>query len=168
MKLPDNPFNPSSSWLAARFSLGIDLPIGFTAAVLTVKGQTHFSQSATSTSQKKESHSVTNLKTDNFDKVTVEVAKEHMGLFSTLVSSYDGLLTGQIGNPHLTNEDYSQIDPDDMDRIDIIFNTEKGGEDKACVADIKVIAESSDKSNSEVIKTSPDDLSGSESESRSD
>ncbi|KAL8224089.1 hypothetical protein R6Q57_019564 [Mikania cordata] len=44
-----------------------------------------------------------------------------MGLLSTLVSSYDGLLVGQIDNPHLTNEDYSQIDHDDMESIDIMW-----------------------------------------------
>ncbi|KAD4586293.1 hypothetical protein E3N88_23894 [Mikania micrantha] len=44
-----------------------------------------------------------------------------MGLLSTLVSSYDGLVAGQIGNPYLTNDDYSQIDPDDMERIDIMW-----------------------------------------------
>ncbi|KAD2392849.1 hypothetical protein E3N88_39826 [Mikania micrantha] len=51
----------------------------------------------------------------------IEIAKEHMGLLSTLVSSYDGLVAGQIGNPYLTNDDYSQIDPDDMERIDIMW-----------------------------------------------
>ncbi|KAL8255071.1 hypothetical protein R6Q59_033292 [Mikania micrantha] len=131
----------------------------------------------TSTSQKEDHHSVTNLKTGNFDKVTVEVAKEHMGLLSTLVSSYNGLLAGQIRNPHLTNEDYSQIDPDDMERIDIMwalasaddegenwdfrFNSEKGGEDKACVAEIKKAVESIDESNSEETKTGLDESSGS-------
>ncbi|KAD2805394.1 hypothetical protein E3N88_38771 [Mikania micrantha] len=47
-------------------------------------------------SHKEHHHPVTILKTDNFDKVTVEIAKEHMGLLSTL------------------------IDPDDMERIDIV------------------------------------------------
>ncbi|KAL8228403.1 hypothetical protein R6Q57_015987 [Mikania cordata] len=84
--------------------------------------QIHFSQPSSSSSSQKESHQpVTILKIDNFDKVTVEIAKEHMGLLSTLVSSYDGLVAGQIGNPFLTNDDYSQIDPDVMERIDIMW-----------------------------------------------
>ncbi|KAI3786627.1 hypothetical protein L1987_40450 [Smallanthus sonchifolius] len=61
------------------------------------------------------------LQTDNFDKVTIEVAKEHMALLSTVVNSYDSLVAGQVGNSHLTAEDYAQIDKDEMDRIDIMW-----------------------------------------------
>ncbi|KAI3797813.1 hypothetical protein L1987_33076 [Smallanthus sonchifolius] len=35
------------------------------------------------------------LQTDNFDKVTIEVAKEHMALLSTVINSYDSLVAGQ-------------------------------------------------------------------------
>ncbi|KAD2805416.1 hypothetical protein E3N88_38793 [Mikania micrantha] len=83
--------------------------------------QMHFSPSSSSSSQQEYHQPTASLKTENFDKVTVEIAKEHMGLLSTLVSSYDGLVAGQIGNPYLTNDDYSQIDPDDMERIDIMW-----------------------------------------------
>ncbi|KAD5318304.1 hypothetical protein E3N88_18250 [Mikania micrantha] len=59
--------------------------------------QIHFSQSSSSSSSQKENHQpVTSLKTENFDKVTVEIAKEHMGLLSTLVNSYDGLVAGSL------------------------------------------------------------------------
>ncbi|KAI3724984.1 hypothetical protein L1987_64754 [Smallanthus sonchifolius] len=61
------------------------------------------------------------LQTDNFDKVTIEVAKEHMALLSTVINSYDSLVAGQVGNSHLTAEDYAQIDKDEMDRIDIMW-----------------------------------------------
>ncbi|KAI3686897.1 hypothetical protein L1987_80586 [Smallanthus sonchifolius] len=61
------------------------------------------------------------LQTYNFDKVTIEVAKEHMALLSTVVNSYDSLVAGQVGNSHLTAEDYAQIDKDEMDRIDIMW-----------------------------------------------
>ncbi|KAL8198137.1 hypothetical protein R6Q57_030047 [Mikania cordata] len=73
-----------------------------------VSSQIHFSQSSPSSGSQKESHlPVTGLKRDDFDKVTVEIAKKHMAR--------------QIGNPYLTNDDYSQIDPDDMERIDIMW-----------------------------------------------
>ncbi|KAJ0942355.1 putative transcription factor interactor and regulator CCHC(Zn) family [Helianthus annuus] len=42
-----------------------------------------------------------------------------MELLNTLVSSYCGLIAGQIGNINLTSEDYSQIDKDEMELIDI-------------------------------------------------
>ncbi|KAJ0755596.1 putative transcription factor interactor and regulator CCHC(Zn) family [Helianthus annuus] len=59
------------------------------------------------------------LNTSSFSKVSVEVAKEHMELLNTLVSAYCGLVAGQIGNINLTQEDYQQIDKDEMDLMDI-------------------------------------------------
>ena len=38
-----------------------------------------------------------------------------------MVTSYDQLLAGQIGNFHLTAEDYDQIDEVEMERIDIMW-----------------------------------------------
>ncbi|KAF5775980.1 putative transcription factor interactor and regulator CCHC(Zn) family [Helianthus annuus] len=59
------------------------------------------------------------LDTSSFSKVSVEVAKEHMELLNTLVSVYCGLVEGQIGNINLTQEDYQQIDKEEMDLMDI-------------------------------------------------
>ncbi|KAJ0839535.1 putative transcription factor interactor and regulator CCHC(Zn) family [Helianthus annuus] len=59
------------------------------------------------------------LDTSSFSKVSVELAKEHMELLNTLVSAYCGLVAGQIGNINLTQEDYQQIDKDEMDFMDI-------------------------------------------------
>ncbi|KAJ0894397.1 putative transcription factor interactor and regulator CCHC(Zn) family [Helianthus annuus] len=42
-----------------------------------------------------------------------------MELLNTLVSAYCGLVAGQIGNINLTQEDYQQIDKDEMDLMDI-------------------------------------------------
>ena len=47
------------------------------------------------------------------DLVSFDVAKQHMTLVSALVSSYNGLVAGQIGNSNLTNEDYAQLDKDE-------------------------------------------------------
>ena len=77
---------------------------------------------ATSSSQPSSS----TLQTENFDKVTVEVAKEHMALLSAVINSYDGLIAGQIGNHHLTEEDYAQIDKDEMERMDIMWALASG------------------------------------------
>ena len=49
----------------------------------------------------------------------MEVAKEHMELLNTLVSSYYGLVARQIGNINPTSEDYIQIDKEEMELIDI-------------------------------------------------
>ncbi|KAM0069569.1 putative transcription factor interactor and regulator CCHC(Zn) family [Helianthus debilis subsp. tardiflorus] len=42
-----------------------------------------------------------------------------MELLSTMVNAYCGLVAGQIGNINLTNEDYQQIDRDEMELMDI-------------------------------------------------
>ncbi|KAM0035284.1 putative transcription factor interactor and regulator CCHC(Zn) family [Helianthus debilis subsp. tardiflorus] len=59
------------------------------------------------------------LDTSSFSKVSVEIAKEHMELLDTLVSAYCGLVEGQIGNINLTQEDYQQIDKEEMEMMDI-------------------------------------------------
>ncbi|KAJ0882142.1 putative transcription factor interactor and regulator CCHC(Zn) family [Helianthus annuus] len=59
------------------------------------------------------------LDTSSFSKVSVEVAREHMELLNTLVSAYCGLVEGQIGNINLTQEDYQQIDKEEMELMDI-------------------------------------------------
>ncbi|MFS7908922.1 putative transcription factor interactor and regulator CCHC(Zn) family [Helianthus anomalus] len=59
------------------------------------------------------------LNTSSFSKVSVEVAKEHMELLNTLVSAYCGLVEGQIGNINLTQEDYQQIDKEEIEMMDI-------------------------------------------------
>ncbi|MFS7925694.1 hypothetical protein Hanom_Chr04g00288081 [Helianthus anomalus] len=57
--------------------------------------------------------------TSNLSQVSIEVAKEHMELINTMVSAYCGLVAGQIGNINMTNEDYQQIDRDEMELMDI-------------------------------------------------
>lgn len=61
------------------------------------------------------------LKTENFKKISVEVAEEDMKLLAAMVNSYDSLIAGRIGNTHLTSEDYEQLDKDEMERIDIAW-----------------------------------------------
>ncbi|KAM0042339.1 putative transcription factor interactor and regulator CCHC(Zn) family [Helianthus debilis subsp. tardiflorus] len=57
--------------------------------------------------------------TSNLSQVSIEVAKEHVELINTMVSAYCGLVAGQIGNINMTNEDYQQIDKDEMELMDI-------------------------------------------------
>ena len=51
--------------------------------------------------------------------LTIEVAHDHLALLSAIVSSYDGLIAGKIGNINLTKEDYSQIDKKEMELMDL-------------------------------------------------
>ncbi|KAJ0477977.1 putative transcription factor interactor and regulator CCHC(Zn) family [Helianthus annuus] len=62
---------------------------------------------------------IVRLDTSNFSKVSVEVVNEHTELLNTLVSSYCGLVAGQVGNINLTSEDYAHIDKEEMELIDI-------------------------------------------------
>ncbi|KAJ0799993.1 putative transcription factor interactor and regulator CCHC(Zn) family [Helianthus annuus] len=74
--------------------------------------------STSSAGQPSKSNTV-RLDTSSFSKVSVEVAKEHMELLNTLVSAYCRLVEGQIGNINLTQEDYQQINKEEMDLMDI-------------------------------------------------
>ncbi|KAJ0788294.1 putative transcription factor interactor and regulator CCHC(Zn) family [Helianthus annuus] len=52
----------------------------------------------------------------NFDE---ESAKQQMVFLASVLESYEGLVAGKIGNINLTKEDYDQIDPEEMELIDI-------------------------------------------------
>ncbi|KAJ0835360.1 putative transcription factor interactor and regulator CCHC(Zn) family [Helianthus annuus] len=52
----------------------------------------------------------------NFDE---ESAKQQMVFLASVLESYEGLVAGKIGNTNLTKEDYDQIDPEEMELIDI-------------------------------------------------
>ncbi|KAJ0455599.1 hypothetical protein HanIR_Chr15g0753001 [Helianthus annuus] len=52
----------------------------------------------------------------NFDE---ESAKQQMILLASVLKSYEGLVAGKIGNTNLMKEDYDQIDPEEMELIDI-------------------------------------------------
>ncbi|KAF5775333.1 putative transcription factor interactor and regulator CCHC(Zn) family [Helianthus annuus] len=73
----------------------------------------------TSSAGQQTKSSTVQLDTSSFSKISVEVAKEHMELLNTVVSAYCGLIEGQIGNINLTQEDYRQIDKEEMDLMDI-------------------------------------------------
>ncbi|KAJ0668041.1 hypothetical protein HanPI659440_Chr17g0684501 [Helianthus annuus] len=42
-----------------------------------------------------------------------------MSFLASILESYESLVAGRIGNPELTKEDYDQIDPEEMEQIDI-------------------------------------------------
>ncbi|KAJ0499683.1 putative transcription factor interactor and regulator CCHC(Zn) family [Helianthus annuus] len=73
----------------------------------------------TSSAGQQSKPSTVQLDTSSFSKVSVEVAKEHMELLNTVVSAYCGLIEGHIGNINLTQEDYRQIDKEEMNLMDI-------------------------------------------------
>ncbi|XP_035834014.1 putative leucine-rich repeat-containing protein DDB_G0290503 [Helianthus annuus] len=52
----------------------------------------------------------------NFDEESV---KQQMVFLASVLESYEGLIAGKIGNTNLTKEDYDQIDPEEMESIDI-------------------------------------------------
>ncbi|KAJ0927377.1 hypothetical protein HanRHA438_Chr04g0182161 [Helianthus annuus] len=55
----------------------------------------------------------------NLSHLSIEVAKEHMEIINTMVSAYCGLVAGQLGNINMTNEDYQQIDKEEMELMNI-------------------------------------------------
>ncbi|KAJ0431715.1 putative transcription factor interactor and regulator CCHC(Zn) family [Helianthus annuus] len=66
-----------------------------------------------------QSHHTIRVDNSNLSHLSIEVAKEHMEIINTMVSAYCGLVAGQLGNINMTNEDYDQIDKEEMELIDI-------------------------------------------------
>ncbi|KAF5803620.1 putative transcription factor interactor and regulator CCHC(Zn) family [Helianthus annuus] len=83
--------------------------------------KTAFSAENVSTASKAVEITVCNIAIDlknaqNFDE---ESAKQQMVFLASVLESYEGLVAGKIGNTNLTKEDYDQIDPEEMELIDI-------------------------------------------------
>ena len=57
----------------------------------------------------------------NCQNFSEETAKQHMSLLATVLNSYECQVAGKIGNPEMTKEDYDQIDPEEMELIDIMW-----------------------------------------------
>ncbi|KAJ0448892.1 hypothetical protein HanHA89_Chr17g0722231 [Helianthus annuus] len=55
----------------------------------------------------------------NAQNFSEESAKQQMVFLASLLESYECLVAGKIGNTNLTKEDYDQIDPVEMELIDI-------------------------------------------------
>ncbi|KAM0044393.1 putative transcription factor interactor and regulator CCHC(Zn) family [Helianthus debilis subsp. tardiflorus] len=59
------------------------------------------------------------VKLNNAQNFNEETAKQQMVFLASILESYESLVAGKIGNTNLTKEDYDQIDPEEMDLIDI-------------------------------------------------
>ncbi|KAJ0836902.1 putative RNA-directed DNA polymerase [Helianthus annuus] len=78
--------------------------------------QAHYTSNPQPQSQ---SHHTIRVDNSNLSHLSIEVAKEHMEIINTMVSAYCGLVAGQLGNINMTNEDYDQIDKEEMELMDI-------------------------------------------------
>ncbi|KAF5760609.1 putative RNA-directed DNA polymerase [Helianthus annuus] len=78
--------------------------------------QAHYTSNPQPQSQ---SHHTIRVDNSNLSHLSNEVAKEHMEIINTMVSAYCGLVAGQLGNINMTNEDYDQIDKEEMELMDI-------------------------------------------------
>ncbi|KAJ0556824.1 putative transcription factor interactor and regulator CCHC(Zn) family [Helianthus annuus] len=59
------------------------------------------------------------IKLKNSPAMSINAAKQQMSFLASVLESYEGLVAGKIGNSELTKEDYGQIDPEEMELIDI-------------------------------------------------
>ncbi|KAJ0836751.1 putative transcription factor interactor and regulator CCHC(Zn) family [Helianthus annuus] len=55
----------------------------------------------------------------NGQKFNEETTKQQMVFLASVLESYEGLVAGKIGNTNLTKEEYDQIDPEEMELMDI-------------------------------------------------
>ncbi|MFS7972261.1 putative transcription factor interactor and regulator CCHC(Zn) family [Helianthus anomalus] len=59
------------------------------------------------------------LKLKKSSAMSINDAKQQMSFLASVLESYEGLVAGKIGNSELTKEDNDQIDPEEMELIDI-------------------------------------------------
>ncbi|KAK9056455.1 hypothetical protein SSX86_023816 [Deinandra increscens subsp. villosa] len=59
------------------------------------------------------------IPTSNQSAFLAKTTNDFMALFSAMISSYDGVIAGKLTSAELTDEDYEQIDPDDLELMDI-------------------------------------------------
>ncbi|KAJ0734586.1 putative transcription factor interactor and regulator CCHC(Zn) family [Helianthus annuus] len=55
----------------------------------------------------------------NGQNYSEESAKQQMVFLASVLESYESLVAGKIGNTNLTKEDYDQLDPEEMELMDI-------------------------------------------------
>ncbi|KAF5765957.1 putative transcription factor interactor and regulator CCHC(Zn) family [Helianthus annuus] len=65
------------------------------------------------------SNSNSNIDWKNSPLLNNEFAQQHMSFLASILVSYEGLIAGKIGNPNMTKEDYDQVDPEEMELMDI-------------------------------------------------
>ncbi|KAJ0547804.1 hypothetical protein HanIR_Chr08g0376331 [Helianthus annuus] len=51
--------------------------------------------------------------------MSINAAKQQISFLASILESHESLVAGRIGNPGMTKEDYDQIDPEEMELIDI-------------------------------------------------
>ncbi|XP_035834106.1 uncharacterized protein LOC110882178 [Helianthus annuus] len=71
----------------------------------------------------------------NAQNFSEESTKQQMVFLASVLESYESLVAGKIGNTNLTKEDYDQIDPEEMELIDIrwcMASAQKGHFKREC------------------------------------
>ncbi|KAJ0726890.1 putative transcription factor interactor and regulator CCHC(Zn) family [Helianthus annuus] len=79
----------------------------------------HSASSKSSTEESEEILCNIALKLKNSPTMSINAAKQQMSFLASVLESYEGLVAGKIGNSEWTKEDYDQIDPAEMELIDI-------------------------------------------------
>ena len=51
--------------------------------------------------------------------LSVKAAEEHLGLLASFIASYENYIQGKISDPTTFDEDYDQVDPDDLEEMDL-------------------------------------------------
>ena len=51
--------------------------------------------------------------------MSVKSAEEHLTIIAAFMASYKSYIQGKIVDPTISDEDYDQIDPDDLEEMDL-------------------------------------------------
>ena len=70
----------------------------------------------------KEASSSTSSHAMNGMPMNVKSAEDQLGLLSAFMTSYGNLIQGKIEDPAILDEDYDQVDPDDLEEMELQFH----------------------------------------------
>ncbi|KAI3810780.1 hypothetical protein L1987_20402 [Smallanthus sonchifolius] len=54
--------------------------------------------------------------------VIAKISKDHVALFASCMLAYENFIGGKLSYPETIEEDFNQVDPDDMENVDIQWN----------------------------------------------
>ena len=54
--------------------------------------------------------------------MSVKLAEDQLGLLGSFMTSYGNLIQGKIEDPAILVEDYDQVDPDDLEEMELQFH----------------------------------------------
>ncbi|KAI3821579.1 hypothetical protein L1987_09147 [Smallanthus sonchifolius] len=85
------------------------------------RGHTCFTASRSGSHHQHSSRNPTSTSSANQTAIA-KIAEDHVALFSSCMLAYENFIGGKLTDPETIEEDFNQVDPDDMEDMDIQWN----------------------------------------------